>query len=228
MASTYEHEVSVTVDGVMYSATAGPPIEVEWGPIRMVTIRRGAEGFGGAVMYPIRIMGGGDGWSVGDQDSDELTDDVLDALGVAFTDVLGGTWLSGEAQGTTEDGDEWRVHLTGPRAPDADVDAEPKAYTYTIFDGHPAVSGDSKIPGYEGIAIESASYKSAIEEARDAMSILAAGLSTDDGYEVGDRLHALVWDADGTVVGTPRYTLTAEDLGVEDDGEDDGEDEVAS
>ena len=36
----------------------------------------------------IEQLGGGEGWAVGDQDSDELTDDVLDALGAAITDSL--------------------------------------------------------------------------------------------------------------------------------------------
>lgn len=86
--STATIDVSVVVDGVRYMATASAPQDAPWGVASTVTIYRGDESLGGAILFPSRIMGGGDGWSVGDQDSDELTDDILDALGVAFTDLL--------------------------------------------------------------------------------------------------------------------------------------------
>jgi hypothetical protein len=88
-------------------------------------------------------------------------------------------------------------------------------YTYTIFDANPNSSSGTEWPTHDDIQIEADSDEEVTAEVRDVMSVEAAGLNTSDGYEVGDVLHALVWDADGTIVGTPTYELTAEDLGVE-------------
>ena len=79
--------VTVTVGGVQYAATVGPMMDGPLGVSGTVHLFRGAEDLGFAILYQI-IMGGGEGWAVGDQDSDELTDDVLDALGAAITDSL--------------------------------------------------------------------------------------------------------------------------------------------
>jgi hypothetical protein len=87
-------------------------------------------------------------------------------------------------------------------------------YTYTLFDAHPNSSSGTAWPSHEDIAIEAESDDEAIEAVRDVMSIEAAGLDTADGYDVGQRLYALVWDADSMIVGDPTYELTAEDLGV--------------
>jgi hypothetical protein len=43
-------------------------------------------------------------------------------------------------------------------------------------------------------------------------AVAAAGLSIADGYTVGQRLYATVWDADETIVGQVAHDLTAEDL----------------
>jgi hypothetical protein len=51
---------------------------------------------------------------------------------------------------------------------------------------------------------------------REILESCAADCNLSDGYTVGQTLHALVWDADGTIVGEPKYVLTAEDLGVSD------------
>lgn len=90
------------------------------------------------------------------------------------------------------------------------------SYLYTIFDANPNTSSGTAWPTHEDVELEADSDEEAIEEVRDVMSTEAAGLSTSDGYEVGDLLHAIVWDEDGTIIGTPTYELTAEDLGVED------------
>lgn len=88
-------------------------------------------------------------------------------------------------------------------------------YTYTIFDGSPNNSSGTEWPDHLNIEIEAASDDEAIDEAIEVMRCEAAGLNVSDDYSVGDTLHAIVWDEDGTIVAQPTYTLTAEDLGVD-------------
>ncbi len=88
-------------------------------------------------------------------------------------------------------------------------------YTYTIFDANPNDSSGTAWPDHDDVEIESDSDDEAIETVRATMSVEAAGLNASDGYDVGQRLYALVWDADEIIVGEPTYELTAEDLGVE-------------
>ena len=85
-------------------------------------------------------------------------------------------------------------------------------YTYTIFDADPSASSGAAWPTHQDIEIEAASDEDALEAVLDVISIESAGLSADDGYEVGQSLYAIVWDADGIIVGQLTYTLTAEDL----------------
>ena len=87
-------------------------------------------------------------------------------------------------------------------------------YTYSIYDGNPAASGGCTLPDHEDLEIEADSDEDARFDVELALEVAAAGLSVDDGYAVGDVLYALVWDADGEVVATLTYTLTAEDLGL--------------
>lgn len=87
-------------------------------------------------------------------------------------------------------------------------------YTYTIFDANPNSSSGTEWPTHDDVALEVDSDAEAIEEVRSVMESEAAGLNTSDGYRPGDTLHALVWDEDGTIVGTPTYDLTHKDLGV--------------
>lgn len=93
-------------------------------------------------------------------------------------------------------------------------DAAATVYTYNVYDGNPSTSGVDAWYD-DGREIEADSVEEAIEAVRDKMEIAAAGCRTADGYAVGDVIYGHVWDADGTIVGTPTYTLTAEDLGVE-------------
>lgn len=97
-------------------------------------------------------------------------------------------------------------------------------YTYTIFDADPNSSSGTQWPTHEDLEIEADSDDEAIQQVAELMEIEAAGLSPDDDYAVGDRLHALVWADDETIVGAPTYTLTAEDLGIDrgDEDEDEG------
>lgn len=93
------------------------------------------------------------------------------------------------------------------------------SYTYTIFDSDPNSSCGTAWDTHQDIEIEADSDDEAIETVRETMSVEAAGLNTSDGYEVGQRLHAIVWDEDETIVGQPTYELTHEDLGVPTDEE---------
>lgn len=88
-------------------------------------------------------------------------------------------------------------------------------YTYTIYDADPQSSGGTEWPTHTERRMVALSDDEAIDKVRNVMSVQAAGLSPADGYEVNQTLHALVWAEDGTVVGSPTYEITAEDLGAE-------------
>ena len=85
-------------------------------------------------------------------------------------------------------------------------------YTYTIFDADPNSSSGTAWPSHDDIEIAADSDADALEVVRDEMCIEASGLNVQDGYDVGQRLYAIVWAEDGTIVGQPTYALTAEDL----------------
>lgn len=97
-------------------------------------------------------------------------------------------------------------------------------YTYTVFDANPNSSSGTEWPSHSDIEIEADSDEEAIDDVRDVMSVEAAGLNAEDGYSAGDVLHALVWSEDGTIIGTPTYTLTAEDMGEDDEQDTDPND----
>lgn len=120
-------------------------------------------------------------------------------------------WCAGTAAKEMPEG--WEP---GQESDDGPTDETTKTYTYTIFDANPNSSSGTEWPSHENIKIEADSDDEAIDEVRDVMSTEAAELNTSDGYDVGDTLHAIIWDEDGTIIGTPTYELTAEDLGVED------------
>lgn len=88
-------------------------------------------------------------------------------------------------------------------------------YTYTIFDANPNSSSGTAWPSHEDLEIEADSDADVIDAVRDVMSVEAAGLNEADGYDVGQKLYAIVWDADTIIVGEPTYEITAEDMGVE-------------
>jgi hypothetical protein len=87
-------------------------------------------------------------------------------------------------------------------------------YTYTIFDASPQSSSGTEWPTHSDVAVEADSNEEAIEEVRDEMAGEAKGLNPSDGYSVGEDIHAIVWDEDGTIVGQPTYELTYDDLGL--------------
>lgn len=98
-------------------------------------------------------------------------------------------------------------------------------YTYTIFDANPNSCGGTEWPSHDGVEIEADSDQEASEEVYDVMSAESGRCNPVDGYEVGDRLYSLVWDETGRIIGDPTYTLTAEDLGVDESSESDPEEE---
>lgn len=88
------------------------------------------------------------------------------------------------------------------------------AYTYSIFDSDPSTSGGCEWPGHSNVEIEADSNEEAIEEVEAIMASEAKGLNPEDGYDVGQTIYGTVWSEDGTIVGSPTYELTTEDLGV--------------
>ena len=97
--------------------------------------------------------------------------------------------------------------------PGCDLDA---TRTYTVYDSDPAAGSSSTWPDHEDAEAEGDSLAEALDYVREQVESEAAGLSTADGYEVGQRIYALVRDLDGTVT-TLSYELTADDLGVDDE-----------
>lgn len=99
----------------------------------------------------------------------------------------------------------------------------PQKYTFTIFDAAPNTSSGTAWDTHTDVELTAAFDADAVREVREVMASEAAGLSTADGYEVGDAIHAIVWSEDGTIVGQPTYELTAADLGVASSEDETGE-----
>jgi hypothetical protein len=133
--------------------------------------------------------------------------------------------LAADASATAEDIAALVREARADAAAESAQDDEPEAasatytYTYTIYDSGPHSSSGTAWPTHEDIEIEAGSDEEAIEAVRDIMSTEAAGLNPTDGYDVGQRLYACVWDSDQVIVGEPTYTLTDDDLGVTSDEE---------
>lgn len=87
-------------------------------------------------------------------------------------------------------------------------------YSYTIFDADPQSSSVPAWDTHNGVELEADCDDDVISDVRHVLEIEAARLNEADGYEVGQRLYAIVWDADGIVVEQVSHELTAEDLGV--------------
>ena len=89
------------------------------------------------------------------------------------------------------------------------------AYTYTIFDCHPS-QGSTPWNDHDDVEIEAESDGEALDAVRDVLEIEGAGLAPEDGYDVGQRIYAMVTDVESdTIVEILSYALTADDLGVE-------------
>jgi hypothetical protein len=86
--------------------------------------------------------------------------------------------------------------------------------TFTIYDADPDASGPSAWPDSEDIEAQGDSIQEAVEYVRGELASEAAGLEPSHGYEIGQRIYALVFDLDGTPTKIS-HELTAEDLGVD-------------
>lgn len=85
-------------------------------------------------------------------------------------------------------------------------------YTYTIYDANPHTSSGTAWPTHQEVEIEAESDEDVLSEVEEIMETEAAGLSSADGYDVGQHLYALVWDSADIIVGQLTYALTTEDL----------------
>lgn len=101
-------------------------------------------------------------------------------------------------------------------------------FSYTIYDAPPSQCGGVGWLHQQDVEIEADSDDDALEQVQDILSEEACYLSKDDGYEIGQKIYANIWNEDGEIIGTLNYTLTEDDLGIEDEyEEDDEEDENA-
>ena len=103
-----------------------------------------------------------------------------------------------------DEGDERWARIVEPAAA--------SRFSYTIFDADPQTSGGSAWPSRSDVEIEAGDDAEAVALVEAALAAAASGLSGADGYEVGDTLHALVGEEDGTVVAHGRYVLPEADL----------------
>lgn len=87
-------------------------------------------------------------------------------------------------------------------------------YTYSIFDADPNSTSGTVWPHHDREEIEADSDAEAIAEVESILASECDGLSTRDGYEVGQTIYAYVWADGDTIIGYPTYELTAEDLRV--------------
>lgn len=93
-------------------------------------------------------------------------------------------------------------------------------YTYTIFDANPNSASGTAWASHTEEEVEADDNAGARAQVLGIMEVEAAGLDPSDGYDVGDTLYGLVWDADGVSAGQVEYTLTREDLGVDATGQE--------
>lgn len=112
-----------------------------------------------------------------------------------------------EYWGVDIDGNGWRVHLHGERA---DIGS---TYTYTIFDADPNSSSGCAWPDQTEVEIEARDDEEALDAAREALASAALECGPDE-YDAGQKLHMIVWDEHGVIVGQPTHTLSSDELGI--------------
>lgn len=107
------------------------------------------------------------------------------------------------------------------RVVDADGDVvttwdavSPTTHTYTIFDADPNTSGACSWDDHQDVEILADDADDARSQVEHILESVASECNPSDGYEVGQRIYAIVWDEDGAIVAKLSYELTAEDLGV--------------
>jgi hypothetical protein len=90
-------------------------------------------------------------------------------------------------------------------------------YSIRVYDADPTACACHVWPTHDGFPLDAETIEGAREEARNILDTEAYGLSSADGYAVGDRIYAMIDDAvDGSADGVS-VELTAEHLGEEDD-----------
>lgn len=78
-------------------------------------------------------------------------------------------------------------------------------YTYTIFDGNPAVSGPCAWPSHDAIEVRATNPGNVLQR---ALRVARVEGGTSRAYHRGDRLWVEVWDEDGTIVASGSTVLT--------------------
>lgn len=84
------------------------------------------------------------------------------------------------------------------------------AYSYTVYDGNPASSGSCEWPHMADVEFTAESMEAAVKHVRGVLEVKAAGLSRTDGYDVADRIYAMIWGEDSSE--TVSHELTEADL----------------
>jgi hypothetical protein len=132
-------------------------------------------------------------------------------------------WTREGDYGDVEDGlpREHTVHgtVTSPLGEVHDVSVpmtRGPRYSIRVYDGDPGSSGCDVWPTHDGTRLNAETLDEARDEALDILSCEAAGLSRDDGYTVGQRIYAMIDDADDSGSDCVSYELTVDDLGEED------------
>lgn len=80
-------------------------------------------------------------------------------------------------------------------------------YTYTIFDAPPGSTSGGALPDHSDVEFDAESDQEAIDFVFECLELAAAGLSEEDGYTQGDKLHALLWDPGEIIIDSPSFLL---------------------
>lgn len=72
--------------------------------------------------------------------------------------------------------------------------------TYSVFDADPNSSSSGLWHDRTDVPAEGDTLEEAVAFVRGELAECAEGLRADDGYDVGQRLYALLVDADGTTL----------------------------
>ena len=87
-------------------------------------------------------------------------------------------------------------------------------YTYSIFDANPSESSGTVWHTHDGIAFTADSEADAILFVTGVLDHEAFRCKTEDGYEVGQSIYALIWDEDGVQLPRLVHELSADELGT--------------
>lgn len=147
----------------------------------------------------------GEAWNLGDFDT--LRDAAAQATGwdEATIDAVGSAHCA-EAWGVPDEGPQWEAACSDyNRGVVASIHRRmtEDTYTYTIYDSDPSTSSGPAWPDHEDVELEADSDEAAIAAVRAVMA-------TEHMGSVGDRIYAIVWNADQMIVGQPTYLVEEE------------------